>query len=209
MSTLVGRVPSTSTLSRQRIADDRAAGTLGAGGVLFAIGNLLHPLEHSDAAYQASTWTAAHLVIFASLPLILLGLPRLTDLLRARGAGLLAPLVQVLTMVGTLGIAPGLLIEAFVAPEIGFAAVSRLEAGGSGMLASVLGVAWIASVVLLAAACRRARFGPTPVHPLLVLAAVALLVGAGPGPIGGAIIIASTATYGGAVAWLGWSLRHA
>lgn len=194
---------------RQRIADDMAAGALGVGGLLFALGNLLHPLEHSEEAYLAATWTAAHLVIFASLPLLLLGLPRLACVLRERGAGLLGAIAYVLTVIGTVGIAPGLLIEAFIAPEIGFAAMTQIEAGAYGLVSSVLGVAWIASVLLLAAACRRARLGPIAVHVLLAVAALALLVGAVPGPIGGAIIIASTAVYGGAVAWIAVALRRA
>ena len=43
-----------------------------AGGVLFAIGNLLHPLQHNDAAYESATWEAAHLTIFFSIPLLVL-----------------------------------------------------------------------------------------------------------------------------------------
>jgi hypothetical protein len=39
--------------------------SLGVGGFLFSLGNLLHPLQHSDAAYHAMTWGAAHLVVFA------------------------------------------------------------------------------------------------------------------------------------------------
>jgi hypothetical protein len=34
------------------------------GGVLFAVGNLLHPLQHNDTAHEYPTWVAAH-VVFA------------------------------------------------------------------------------------------------------------------------------------------------
>ena len=47
------------------------------GGIMFAVGNMLHPLEHKDAAYESATWEAAHLTIFFSLPLLVLGLPYL------------------------------------------------------------------------------------------------------------------------------------
>jgi hypothetical protein len=42
------------------------------------------PLEHTDAAYQAATWEAAHLVILASIPLLVLGLPAVHRMLRGR-----------------------------------------------------------------------------------------------------------------------------
>ena len=54
------------------------------GGIMFAVGNMLHPLEHKDAAYESATWEAAHLTIFFSLPLLVLGLPYLQRRLAAR-----------------------------------------------------------------------------------------------------------------------------
>jgi hypothetical protein len=53
---------------------------------VFAVGNALHPPEHTDAAYQAATWEAAHLVILASIPLLVLGMPVAHRMLRGRAA---------------------------------------------------------------------------------------------------------------------------
>ena len=186
-----------------------AAGTwmLGAGGFLFSLGNLLHPLEHNDAAYRAATWSTAHLFMFASLPLLLLGLPLLRRALRRRGEGTLAGAVLVLAVVGLIGMAPGLLVEAFIAPEVGHSVMARFEATGFGVITGLLPAAWVVSSALLAAACHRARFGPTWTRALLAVASVALMFGVVPGPIGGVVIILATAAYGIAMAMLGWELR--
>jgi hypothetical protein len=60
------------------------ASSLVGGGVLFAVGNALHPLEHNDAAFGSPTWEAAHLLILASIPLLVLGLPVVHRMLRGR-----------------------------------------------------------------------------------------------------------------------------
>jgi hypothetical protein len=179
------------------------------GGLLFAVGNLLHPLEHNDAAYGATTWEAAHVAIFLSLPLLLLGFPALGGALERRGAGLLAPAAAVLTVIGIVGMAPGLLVEAFIAPAVGHEAMRRFEAIGFGAVGGLLALAWVVSSIPLAVACYRARFGPRWVPASLVAVSLALLfAGALPGPVGGAIIIAATAAYGVSIAALGWRLRH-
>ncbi|MET7774158.1 hypothetical protein [Nocardia sp. NPDC005366] len=49
------------------------------GGVLFAVGNALHPLEHSEAAEQASTWVAAHLTFTVGAVLLAVGLGVVTS----------------------------------------------------------------------------------------------------------------------------------
>ena len=64
------------------------------GGIMFAVGNMLHPLEHKDAAYESATWEAAHLTIFFSLPLLVLGLPYLQRRLAARTDSRLAVFVR-------------------------------------------------------------------------------------------------------------------
>lgn len=187
-----------------------AAGTwtLGLGGFLFSMGNLLHPLEHNDAAYRSATWIAAHLIMFASLPLLMLGLPVLRRGLRRHGQASLAGAVVVLAVVGLVGMAPALLVEAFIAPEVGHAAMEHFEATGFGVVSGLLPIAWIASSALLALACQRARFGPAWARILLAGATVGLLFAGVPGPIGGVFIILATAAYGVAIATLGWELRH-
>jgi hypothetical protein len=181
-----------------------------AGGLLFALGNLLHPLEHNDAAYGAATWTAAHVAIFFSLPLLLLGLPGLYGALEQRGAGRSALAAVVLAVIGVVGMAPGLLVEAFIAPAVGHEAMQRFEATGFGTVGGLLGLAWVVSSIPLAVACWRAGFGPSWLPVVLVAVALALLASGGaPGPMGGAIIIGATAAYGIAVAVLGNQIRRA
>src|SRR4051812_3619064 len=70
-------VPESGRVEWQRIS-------LFLGGVVFAIGNLLHPLEHNDAAFTSPTWQAAHLTIFFSIPLLVLGLTYLHRQLTTR-----------------------------------------------------------------------------------------------------------------------------
>src|SRR4051794_7471109 len=78
-----------------------------AGGVLFAIGNLLHPLQHNDAAYETATWEAAHLTIFFSIPFLVLGFPVLHRLLTARIGRRLSAFAVAASVAGLIGIAPG------------------------------------------------------------------------------------------------------
>jgi len=192
------------TLSVRQL--DGATWALGVGGLLFSVGNLLHPLEHADAAYVSPTWTAAHLIIFASLPMLILGLSSVGQVLRRREAGPITRVAVWLATVGLIGMAPGLLAEAFLAPQIGQAAMERLDATGFGVIGGILALAWVASSVVLAAACQRARFGPIWSRATLVVCSVALVFGAVPGPVGGGVIIVATAAYGVAVAALGWAL---
>jgi len=185
---------------------DGATWALGGGGLLFSLGNLLHPLQHVDAAYRAPTWTVAHLAIFFSLPLLMLGLPSLARTLRLRGAGPIARIAMLLAVVGLIGMAPALLAEAYIAPELGAAAMEHLDATGFGVVSGVLSTAWVASSVVLAVACHRASFGPTWARVVLVGVSVALVLGVVPGPVGGMVVIVATAAYGVAIAALGWEL---
>jgi hypothetical protein len=175
-----------------------------AGGVVFAAGNALHPLEHTDAAYRAPTWEAAHLVILASIPLLVLGLPAVHRLLRGRVADRLALLPVVAVMVGLIGIAPGAVIETFVAPRIGTAAMEDLASGGMGVIDAAFGVAFLGGSLALGWALRRSGLRPAWAGSALMAAAVVLLVSMGlTGPVGGVVIIAATIAYGGVLATLG------
>ena len=119
-----------------------------AGGLAFALGNLLHPLEHNDAAYDAATWQAAHLMIFFSLPLLILGLPALHRQLVGRVSGRLATIAVAASVVGLIGIAPGTVIEAFVAPMVGHEAMETLESGGMGVVNGLMGSAYLGGTIL-------------------------------------------------------------
>jgi hypothetical protein len=175
-----------------------------AGGLLFALGNALHPLEHSDAAYRSATWEAAHLVILVALPLLVLGLPAVQGRLRARVAGPLATWPVALSIVGLIGLAPGMLLEAFVAPTIGHAAMEKLEEGSLGVVSGLFAVAFLGGGLALAWAARQARLAPGWASPMLVIASVAMLGAMGvTGRAAGAVIIAATVAYGVGLAALG------
>ncbi|WP_421118616.1 hypothetical protein ACE2AJ_14765 [Aquihabitans daechungensis] len=173
------------------------------GGILFAIGNLLHPLEHSEAAYHAATWKAAHLTIFFSIPFLVLGLPSLHRKLMARVPSKLATIAVASSVAGLIGIAPGCIIEAFVAPMIGHEAMTSLESGGMGVVNAVLGVAYLGGTITLGWAVRRAELRPRGAGTSLIASAVVLLgVMGATGPAAGVVVISATVVYGGALAAL-------
>jgi hypothetical protein len=155
-----------------------AAGLVAAGGVLFAVGNLLHPLEHSHAAHQAATWEAAHLTFgFAEL-LICAGLP----LLIAAG-GLVRP--SRLAVGGAVGLAvasaalaPGAWFEAYVAPLRGGVG-EQLEAGSGGTVNAVAGLSWLVATIAFGAglAWRGARRPVRLAGAVLLGTVVVLLAG--------------------------------
>jgi hypothetical protein len=181
------------------------------GGVLFAAANLLHPLNHSEAAYDYPTWELAHLVLFASLPLLALGLPFLYDALLRAGRRRAATAAVVLLLVSWVGAAPTAVIEAFVAPEVGHATMERLESGSYGALVGLLGTAFLAGTIVLGVLVHRGRIGFTGVGLVLIGTAVALVLpvtlGLTESRVAGAMIIASTSAYGLALGSLGLT-RH-
>jgi hypothetical protein len=177
--------------------------SLFAGGIVFAIGNLLHPLEHNDAAYHSGTWQAAHLTIFFSIPLLVLGLPYLHRQLAGRVSPRLASIAVAASMAGLIGIAPGTIIETFVAPLIGHHEMHELESGGMGAVNGVLGVAFLGGTIALGWAVSRAKLRPRWAGPSLLVAAVAMLViMSATGPAAGVVIITATVIYGAALSAL-------
>ena len=167
------------------------------GGVAFAVGNLLHPLEHNDAAYHSATWKAAHLLIFFSLPLLVLGLPALHRALVRRVGSTASTIAVAGSVVGLIGIAPGAVIEAFVAPMVGHQAMQGLESGGMGMVNATLGSAYLGGTIVLGWAVTRARLRCRWAGPSIVASALVLLgVMSATGPVAGAVIIGATAAYG-------------
>jgi hypothetical protein len=171
--------------------------SLAVGGVMFAVGNLLHPLQHNEAALHATTWKAAHLTIFFSLPFLVLGLPYLHRRLGTRISSRLATVAVAASVVGLIGIGPGCVIEAFVGPMIGHHAMEELEAGGMGTVDAILGIAYLGGTIALGWAVSRARVRPRWAGPSIIASAVVLLaVMSGTGPVAGAVIIAATIVYG-------------
>jgi hypothetical protein len=128
--------------------------------------------------------------------------------LRERVSERLALLPVIAAIVGLIGLAPGLVIESFVAPEIGHEAMSALEHGGMGALNAVFGLAFLGGSLSLAWAARRGRLEPSWAAPVLLVATAVLILSMGlTGPLGGAVIIAGTVAYGLAVAAFGTNAR--
>jgi hypothetical protein len=177
--------------------------SLAVGGVVFAVGNALHPLEHTDAAYDSATWEAAHLTIFFSIPMLVLGLPVLHRALAARIAPRMATIAVASSVVGLIGIAPGTIIETFVAPMIGHEAMQELESGGMALVNAVMGTGFLGGTLALGWAVRRAALRPRWSGPALIAAAVVMLAVMGAtGPAAGVVIITATVAYGAALTTL-------
>ncbi|MFE5289114.1 hypothetical protein ACFRAQ_29455 [Nocardia sp. NPDC056611] len=106
------------------------AGALIAGGVLFAVGNALHPLEHSEAAEQSATWAAAHLTFSAGAILMAVGLPVVFAAWRDRNdwPTKISAVARVLLFVGlTVAIPVGAYHEIYVAPRLSHHEQSAIE----------------------------------------------------------------------------------
>lgn len=132
--------------------------SLVAGGVLFAVGNLMHPLRHDAAALEAPTWLAAHLVFGAGSVLMAAGLGVLSRRLapsRAATVGLgVLWLGLVLMPIGSI-------TEGYVSPAMG-EAYSDLE---SSLLwfSTLAGVSTLLGPLLVAVGAVRHRLLPAPV----------------------------------------------
>jgi hypothetical protein len=171
--------------------------SLFAGGVLFAIGNMLHPLQHNDAAYRSATWEAAHLTIFFSIPLIVLGMPVLHRLLSARIGRRLSAFSVAASVVGLIGIAPGTIIETFVAPMVGHEAMKHLESGGMGAVNALLGGFYLGGTIALGWAVRKAELRPRWAGPSLAVSAVVLVaIMSSTSAAAGVVVISATVVYG-------------
>lgn len=156
-----------------------AVGLVAAGGTLFAVGNLLHPLEHSEAAHRAASWEPTHLTFAFSGLLVAAGLPLLLavgDLLRpsrlAVGGVTLA--------VAYAATGPAAWFEAFVAPLPGGVA-DRLEDGAGGTVNAVAGFVWIAATLAFGLGLARRGVGRPVRLAGAALLAVVVTLPAGPG----------------------------
>ncbi|KPM52466.1 hypothetical protein ACG83_29410 [Frankia sp. R43] len=176
---------------------------LGAGGVLFALGNLLHPLEHNEAAEQAATWSAAHLLFGIGGVLIAAGLPLLAGRL---GPGRLARAAYALVWIGFVTMPANAYIEMFVAPNIDHHTLHEIESDMT-LVALPVAFAFIIGVPLLGIVGWRAGGLSRPVAAGLVLAGVTLLFGQGLPVKEGYWIIPATVVAGLALAatTLPWS----
>lgn len=155
------------------------AAALIAGGVLFAIGNGLHPLEHSETAEHAPTWVAAHLTFSAGAVLMAIGLPLVTAGWQLAGGN---RVTKVSTLAGallylglTLAIPVGAYHEAFVAPRLSHHEQTAIEDAAlpvNGPLAAAFLLGF-----LLLAACALAAPRPLlgrPAAAVIILAVFAM-----------------------------------
>ncbi|MGY1722769.1 hypothetical protein [Blastococcus sp. SYSU DS0533] len=138
-------VPTSSAALRDhRPSDARQATAMAAGGVLFAVGNALHPLTHDDGATQAATWELAH-VLFGLGALLIAA--SLGVLLRRFAGSRLGVVGLGVLWLGMVLIPAGAVMEAWVRPLFdhhGFSAIEEatlpftMLAGFSSMIGPAL-----------------------------------------------------------------------
>jgi hypothetical protein len=175
------------------------------GGLLFSIGNLLHPTEHSAAAHESATWSAAHITFMVGMLGILLGLPALYAR-QAHRIGLLGLVGYTAFFIGIAWTLSGSWFEAFGIPHLDEASIHAVEHGSGVPYNVVGGMLFILGQVAFGYALFRTRAYPRVPSLAMVVAGVALLPASGmTGPTGGVILIACTAVLGFALAYLG---RH-
>ena len=86
MTTTLDRTTPPLPMADHRAGPSLRAMSVVAGGVLFAVGNAMHPLRHDEAAMQAPTWLAAHLTFGAGALLMAAGIGVLFRRLRRPGS---------------------------------------------------------------------------------------------------------------------------
>jgi hypothetical protein len=174
-----------------------------AGGLLFALGNALHPLDHSDAATRAPTWAAAHLTFALGALLLAGGVAALGRRLAASRVGVLGMLLAAAGMVVVVGSA---YVEVYVAPAIGHAALDAIDRGAA-LWGVVALLTYVVGPVLVAAAGLRHRRLPAAACVAVLLAQVVSVAGQALPVPEGVTIIPATVVLGLAFAALGWSVR--
>ncbi|MEV0332947.1 hypothetical protein [Nocardia sp. NPDC050717] len=133
---------------------DRArAVTLAVGALLWAVGNLLHPLEHSEDAVHAPTWTAAHLTFAVGAVLMAVGLPALVRVIRRADGGWASRMLTLahgLLFAGLAVVIPiGAYHETFVSTGVDHHTASEIADASAAVLAP-LSLALLLGFVLLA-----------------------------------------------------------
>jgi hypothetical protein len=173
-----------------------------AGGVRFAVGNALHPLEHSEAAHSAPTWVAAHVLFGAGALLVAAG----AGALAARFApSRLATAGLSVLWIGLVLMPIGGFTEAYVAPAMheGYGAVESATSWFS-MLA---GTSTLLGPALIAVGALRNRLLPRWVSVSLFALPVGGVL-AGALPVEGYGIIPGTVVFGLGIAAAGWVSRE-
>lgn len=172
------------------------------GGVVFAVGNALHPLRHDAAAHEASTWLAAHLVFAVGSVLMAAGLGVLAARLAPSrvatvGAGFL--------WLGLVLMPIGGVTEGYVAPAMG-EAYADLETSLL-WFSTLAGTSTLLGPLLVAVGALKHRLLPVPVAlalPGITFGGLAV----GVLPAEGYGIIPGTVLFGLGMAAAGWTVRR-
>jgi hypothetical protein len=173
------------------------------GGLLFTIGNLMHPLDHSAESHQVARWTAAHATFMTGSFGMLLGLPALYVRQSAR-SGVLGLVAFTMFFIGTASILGGSWFEAFGVPVLDEAAIHEVEHGPGVPYNAVTGIMYLVGQVLFAVTMFRARKEGRPATLAFLAASIVLVPMMGfTGDIAGMLIIGATAVIGVALAWHG------
>jgi hypothetical protein len=199
--------PLTATAPPPARADHRAgpqlrALALVAGGVVFAVGNAMHPLRHDDAALEAPTWLAAHLVFGVGSVLMAAGLGVLT---RRMAPSRVATVGLGVLWLGLVLMPIGGITEGYVAPAMGHA-YHDLETSLL-WFSSLAGTSTLLGPLLVAIGAVQHRLLPLPV----ALALPGITVGGlavGVLPAEGYGIIPGTIVFGLGMAGAGWVCRR-
>ncbi len=176
------------------------------GGALFAVGNLLHPIDHSPASHASATWTAAHVTFMIGMLGILLGLPALYAR-QADRAGVLGLLGFVAFFLGIAATVAGSWFEAYAVPVLSEAAIEAVETGPGVPFMMAGGLLFLVGQIVFGIATYRARVYPPPAALALIGLAVVLLPALGmTGTVVGLLTIGATAGLGVTLAVLGGAL---
>jgi hypothetical protein len=169
------------------------------GGIVFAVGNAMHPLRHDEAAHAASTWLASHLVFGVGSVLMAAGL----GVLAARlAASRVATVGLGVLWLGLVLMPIGSITEGYVAPLLGHE-YHDLETSLL-WFSALAGTATLLGPLLIAVGALKHRLLPVPVA--LALPGVTfggLAVGVLPAE--GYGIIPGTVAFGLGMAAAGWT----
>ena len=202
MTTTLDRTAPLSPAADSRARPSAAALSVVAGGVLFAVGNAMHPLRHDEAAMEAPTWLAAHLTFGAGALLMAAGLG---VLFRRLAPSRVATVGLGVLWLGLVLMPIGSITEGYVAPAMGHG-FHELEASIA-WFSALAGTSTLLGPLLIAIGAVRSRLLPLPVALALPGITVgALLVPALPAEGHG--IIPGTIVFGLGMAAAGWLSRR-
>ncbi|MEU2351156.1 hypothetical protein [Modestobacter sp. NPDC049651] len=181
-----------------------AALSVVAGGVLFAVGNALHPMRHDDAALEAPTWLAAHLTFGAGAVLMAAGIG---VLFRRLAPSRLATAGLAVLWVGLVLMPIGSITEGYVAPLMGHSHFHELEESIA-WFSALAGTATLLGPLLVCVGALRHRLLPAAVALALPAITVGGVLAGGVLPVEGWGIIPGTVVFGLGMAAAGWVGRR-